>query len=400
MKVSMIWIFLLYFTGTIFAQPSYGDASLVLKDIQIPPEVYPGDVFNVSLKVENSWYADTKEIYVYLEGGYPLMNISPTEPHYIKRLGYMYLGKTSKPFSFNLSVDKSAPAGFYTVNVVMTYRRYAETLGLSGGSERYREIIPLLIKVKGRADIGVFVKGSQPREIRSGDDAEIRLEVVNTGTEEARNVLILPGPIGGIDVLWSSRTVYVGDISPQKSKPSVILVDVEESVDAKEYALPIKVIYETPDGEKITTSGEINISIKESADFDIAPVENSANVGEKEKMITFNIQNSGNNLAEDMKTTLMASYPFTPTGNEFFVGKLEPGESVKVSFHVDVDSDAASQKYPVDIIIQWTEDDQQYSKTKSSFIEVFTVENNWQSYAGIAVGVIALLIIVTRIKRK
>jgi len=399
-KVAMIGILILCFTCPVFAQASSGDAGLVLKDIQIPADIHPGDSFDISFKVENSWYADTKEIYVYLEGGYPLLNISPTEPHYIKRLGFEYLGKTSDPLSFALSVDKSATAGSYTVNVVLTYRRYAPALGVSGGYERYREIIPILIKVKGRPGIEVFVKSSQPGAIGSGDEAEIRLEVVNIGTEEARNVLILLDPIDEIDVLWFSRTVYVGDILPQKSKTAVISIDVEEGIEAREYMLPIKVAYETPGREKISTSGEINITIKESVDFVIAPVANSANAGDKEKMITFNVQNSGNNLAEEIKATLRASYPFTPTGNEFFIGELQPGESTHVSFHVDVDSDAASQRYPIDIIIQWKEDDQQYSETKSSFIEVFTVKGNWQTYAGIAVGVIAFLIALSRIKRR
>jgi hypothetical protein len=399
-KGAVIGILLLCFTCPVFAQTSSGDAGLALKNIQIPADIYPGDSFNISFKVENSWYADAKDIYVYLEGGYPLLNTSPTGAHYINRLGYTYPLKTGGPFSFNLLADKSAPAGFYGVNVVLTYTRYADGLGLSGGYERYREIIPILIEVKGRPDIEVFVKSSQPREIRAGDDVEIQLETVNTGTEEARNVIILPDSIEGIDVLWSSRTVYVGDIGPQKSKTAVISIDVAEDVDAKEYGLPIKVAYESPDGENISNSGKINVVIKESVDFTIAPVANSAGAGEKEKMITFEIQNSGNNLAEEVKVILRASYPFTPTGNEFFIGELQPGESAHVSFHVDVDSDAASQKYPVDIIIQWKEDDKQYSDTKSSFIEVFPVKDSLKIYAAIAVCAIAFLIILIRIGKR
>ncbi|MEE9474858.1 MAG: hypothetical protein V3V36_04215, partial [Candidatus Hydrothermarchaeaceae archaeon] len=76
------------------------------------------------------------------------------------------------------------------------------------------------------------------------------------------------------------------------------------------------------------------------------------------------------------------------------------GESAHVSFHVDVDSNAASQKYPVDIIIQWKEDDKQYSDTKSSFIEVFPVKDSLKIYAAIAVCAIAFLIILIRIGKR
>lgn len=398
-KAGILGILILCFISSVFAQTSSGNA-LVLKDIYTPSDVYPGDSFNISFKVENGWYTDTKEIYIYLEGGYPLLNISPTEPQYIKRLGYEYLGKTSTPLSFDLFVDKSAPAGSYTVDVVLAYRRYANTLGLSGGYERYREIIPILIEVKGRPEIGVFVKSSKPGEIRSGEEAEIHLEVVNTGPEEARNVLILSDSIEEIDVFWYSRTVYVGDVAPQKSKTAVISIDVEEDADAREYVLPVEVTYETPDGEKMSTSGEINIPIKESVDFAVFPVENRADAGDKEKMITFNVQNTGDRLAEDVKATLRASYPFTPTGNEYFVGELQPDESTQVSFHIDVDSDAAAQKYPIDIIIQWEEDDQEYSKTESSFIDVSSVESDLNRYSWIAAGFFLILIVLIRIKKK
>jgi hypothetical protein len=379
----------------VFAQASSGDASLVLRDIQIP-EIYPGDSFNISFKVENSWYSDTREIYVYLEGGYPILDISPTEPHYIRRLGFEHLSKTSEPLSFNLSVDKSAFAGSYTVNVVLTYRRFTQTLGVSGGYERYREIIPILIKVKGRPRIEVFVKSSQPYQIRSGDGAKVLLKAVNTGTEEARNVLVFPKSIDIIDVLWFSRSIYVGDISPQKSKTAELSIDVKESIEAKEYALPIDITYETPDGENISTSGEVVISIKESADFSISPVLNSVNTGEKEKTVIFNIKNSGNAVAKEVRATLRANYPFTPTGNEFFIGKLEPGESVNVSFHVDVDSDASPQRYPIDLIVEWEEDDNRYTKMRSSFIDVFKSAYNWQIYAVVGGAVIIILAILKK----
>lgn len=395
----MIGILILCFISPVFAQTGSGNV-LVLKEIQTPADVYPGDSFNVSFKVENSWYTDAKEVYVYLEGGYPLLNISPTEPQYIERLRYGYLGKTSDALLFDLTVDKSAPAGSYTVNVVLTYRRYTDSLGLTGGYERFREVIPMLIEVKGEPDIEVFVKSSEPHEIKSGEEAQIKLEAVNIGSEEARNVLIFPSSIDEIEVLWFSHAVYVGDVGPQKSKTATFSIDVNEDVPANEYALPLEVTYETPDGDKITDSGEIKIPIEESVDFAVLPVANNANSGDKEKMITFNVQNTGDKLAEEVKATLRASYPFTPTGNEYFIGGLGPGESAQVSFHVDLDSDAASQKYPIDIIIQWEEDDVEYSKTESSFVDVSVIESDFGRYSWIAAGIILILIFLIRIKKK
>jgi hypothetical protein len=397
-KYGMIGMLILLLCSPVFAQTGPGSV-LVLKDIFTPSDVYPGDSFNISFKVENGWYAEAKEIYVYLEGGYPLLNISPTESYYIKKLGYESPSKTSVPLTFDLSVDKSASAGSYTINVVLNLRRYADTIGVSGGYKRYREVIPVLIEVKGTPEIEVFVKSSTPGEIKSGEEVEIQLEVVNIGSDEARNILISPESIPEIEVLWFSGTVYVGDVAPQKSKTAAISIDVAEEADAKDYALPIKVIYETPEGETISEEGEIKIPIEESVDFAVIPVANSANSGDREKMITFDVQNTGDKVAEEVKAMLRASYPFTPTGNEYFIGELKPGESTEVSFHVDLDSGASTQKYPIDIIIQWEDDDKEYSKTDSSFVDVSRIESDPRVYYWITGGIVAL-IILARIKRK
>jgi hypothetical protein len=398
-KVALVLVFLLCFGSPVSAQSSSGDAILVLKDIQKPQEVSPGDSFDVSFKVESGWYADTSEIYVYLEGGYPLLNSSPSEPKYIKRLGYETHSKTSSSLSYTLFADKSAPAGTYSFDVVLTYRRYADTLGIAGGYNRYREVIPMTIEVVGEPVVEVFVKSSTPGEIKSGDEAEIRLEAVNVGTEEARNVLIFPASTSEIDVLWFSSAVYVGDVSPQKSKTAAFSIEVNENVAAREYKIPMNVTYESPDGEVFAKLREISIPIEESADFNVEPVANSANVNDKEKMITFDVQNTGDKLAEEVKATLRASYPFTPTGNEYFIGELKPGEDIVVSFHIDVDSDAAAQKYPVDIIIQWEDEDIEISMIESSFVDVSAVESDPRVYYWIAGGLIAL-VILARIKRK
>ena len=398
-KAGIFGMLILCFISPTFAQTGSG-STLILKDIQMSSDIYSGDAFNISFKVENGWYAEAKEVYIYLEGGYPLLNISPTESYYIKTLGYESSSKTSAPFYFDLTVDKSAPGGFYEVNAVLSYRRYTDVVGVSGGYGRYEDVVPILVKVKGKPDIKVFVKSSKPGEIKSGEEAEIQLEAVNVGTEEARNILIFPGSIPEIEVLWFSRTVYVGDVAPQKSKTALISIDAEENIDAGEYALPLNVTYETLDGELLSEFGEIRIPIEESVDFAIKPVSNTAIAGVKEKMITFDLKNTGDNLAEEVKATLRASYPFTPTGNEYFIGELKPGGSTEVSFHVDLDSDAATQKYPIDIIIQWEEDDVENSMTKSSFVDVSSVESDFERYSWIIAGFFVILIFLIRIKKK
>ncbi len=418
MKMRMsIWIFAvlaLCLMGSVHAAGeatgTTGDAAIVIKDLQVPENVMPGDTFNLSFVLKNAWQSDVRETFVYLEGGYPLLKISPTDPVSVGTLQGRYVSAEthppdyydpeSRPLHFALTVDKSATAGTYSVNAVLTYRRYSDAIGRVGASERYREVIPILITVEGEADMAVFVKSSKPQEVRAGDDATVNLKVVNMGHEEAKNVLLFTDPVDMVDVMWFSRVFYVGDVVPQGSANAELSVEVDSAAKAGEYALPVKISYETPDGEQITKDDRIVITIEKGADFEVAPVADSLESDTRENPVVFRLENTGNARAKEARVTLKANYPFTPTGNEFYVGDIEPGETVDVSFHVDIDSDASTQKYPVDLIVQWTEDETIYTKTKSSFIDVTMVESNWYPYLFGVIGIFILVLILRKLKKK
>jgi hypothetical protein len=283
---------------------------------------------------------------------------------------------------------------------VVSYRRYSDAIGMRGGYGRYQTVIPVRLTVDGLPDVDIFVKKSIPTEIHAGDTAELILKVVNIGTEKARNILLYTSSVEGVDVSWFSRTFYVGDLLPQGDGTARITVEVDEDVRAGVYSLPVKILYQTPRGRMMKKEDVINITVEESADFSVYPLSVGVNSSDKDKQITYRLMNTGNREAEDVKVILKASYPFTLTGSEYFVGMLSPGESEEISFHVDVDSDASSQKYPVDIIVQWKEGDREYSKTKSSYVEVSSVKHIWPVYAGIVLSVIAFLILLSRIMRR
>lgn len=395
--VTIIGIFLfLYLIAPVNAQNA---GVLELENISIPTPVCPGDTFNISFNIRNAWYGSIRDAYIHLEGDYPLLNTSPTTPTRIRGLGWGWFANVV-PMSFDLTVDKSAIAGSYSVDVVLTYTRYSGAVGRAGAYERYRQVVPILITVKGMPKIDLFVKSSEPQKIKAGDTADLNLKVVNIGTDEAKNILLSTESQKPVDVLWFSKVVHVGDLSPQASKTASLSIEIDDDAEAKAYRLPIKIVYETDEGEVLSASDYLGITVEESADFVISPVSNSANSGDRDKRVVFNIKNSGTKPAEDVKVILRANYPFTPTGNEYFLGTLNPEESMDVSFHIDVDSDASSQRYPVDMIIQWKEDNDEYTKTKSSFIDIQRLKPNWQIYAAMLSGLVILIVIFKKIRTR
>lgn len=398
MKRILIMIFILAVLPSV-AWAETGKA-VILKDLEIPSDLEPGDEFQVSFRLENAWYSYLQEIFVYMDGGPPFLNQSPTEAQYIKILRNVDPWIISDKFTFNLSVDEDTTAGIYPLDVVVTYRRYTDEIGKSGGYNREEQVIPLQIMVDGTPEISVFVKDSEPSKVRPGDLVELTLQVVNIGTEKAKNVLIYTGTVDDVEVLWFSKAFYVGDIETWGTGDAVVQADVDDYAGPGEYILPVRVAYETPGGEAITQETSINIVVEEEADFKIIPGSNRVIAGAMENQVSFNLENTGTKGAKEVKVILKAAYPFTPTGNEYFVGRLDPGENRDISFHVDTDSDADTQRYPVDIVIQWKEDSDDYIKSKGTFIDVEYVESHDWDYLFAGVGVLVGLAILRKIVMK
>lgn len=114
------------------------------------------------------------------------------------------------------------------------------------------------------------------------------------------------------------------------------------------------------------------------------------------------MKNTGTNAAEDIRLTLRANYPFTPVGNEYYIERLAPGEATVAEFHVDVDSDAAKQRYPIDVVIKWKEeeDDEEQIDVKYSYVEVLKKERKIAYYVAALLGVVAIAAALVKRRKK
>ncbi len=493
-----------------------GGNSLIISDLKTTPEeVHPGENFTLSFRVVSSWGWDRliKDAYVHLEGGYPFLTISPTQPQRLRGLGYDIDWWVSRGalVSYNLSVDPDAVAGVYTLNAVFSYTRYSDAVGTRGGDERFTEVHPIAIKVVGSPELEVYIKSSQPEKPQPGDTVSLTLKIANLGSDSARNVLIYTGTLRGIAPEWNSRVMYLGDIAPKGSANAFITLETSSALSPGEYNLPVSLLYQ--DGSRwvrknssiaitigdghdidvyvessrparpkpgdsvelllrvvnygsspakeavlevgstdeigpiwssrrvymgdipakgsvvakveleaeesaipgdyslpvvvksrgaVLTKGNIPITLHSEADFEIKPVQNLVKAGESEQGISFKIENTGTEAAKQIRLTLRANYPFTPVGNEYYIERLAPGESAVANFHVDVDSDAAEQRYPVDVVIKWTEEDdeEEQVKVKYSYVEVQKGKSRIAYYAAALLGAVAVAAALIRKRRR
>ena len=136
--------------------------------------------------------------------------------------------------------------------------------------------------------------------------------MVNMGSEKVKNVLLYPesGPL--VNLLWYSEVLYINEIPPQGQGGVSLTVDVADEAPAGEYSLPMRISYEDGSGKRRETDAPVAVAVDEIADFKVKPVINEVTAGERDAMVTYELKNVGGLEAEDVKTVLKASYPFTP----------------------------------------------------------------------------------------
>ena len=399
--VFLIFVFILYpaYAQSIAQQETH---TLLIEKIEVPDVIYPGDTFTLTFYVRNAWYRPVDDPFVYLEGGYPFLKVSPTKPIKLEPLIYEYdpwFRKFAK-VSYNITVEKDAVAGSYTIYAVFSFTKCSPALRMEGcARERFTERIPIKITIRGKPKLKVFLEGSKPEEVYAGDRAEIEFSVANLGSDTARNCIAKFSASKDLKVFWYSKEIYLGDIKPRSKSFGKVVIDVPEDVKPGKYKIPVTILYKDWSGGLLKEYDEIEIEVKEEADFKAYPANEILESDTKDNYVSFFIENSGTKKAEELKVILRASYPFTPTGGEYYVGDLEPGEKAKVVFHVDVDAKASSQRYPVDIILQWKEEDEERSKVISSYIEVRKKKEPIEIYIS-ALAVVLALIMIVKLKKK
>ncbi len=224
------------------------------------------------------------------------------------------------------------------------------------------------------------------------DENEIKLAEIEKNYESQRTLAI--GVLASLDkgsapIELQSGPQLAGSLreGEKTQTPMQFKIKVNEDAPAGIYKLRLNLTYDTQYNVQVSgnaTRGDVNVNywyrpfnqtqiieikIKKRARFEVYS-NNTVMAGEKNKKVAFKVKNIGEATAENIHVILRADYPFTPYGNSYYIESLDPNTSQDVFFYLDVDSMGLELKYNVDLIIQWEEEGNQYTKTKSSFIYV------------------------------
>ncbi len=504
-----LWlVFIAIIVGLGFAQSTASNYLVVADVSTVPAEIYAGDSVNMTFNIYNAYTYPAEDTVVQLSGGYPLMEISPSQSLRLNSIpsGLNTLGL--EPLTFRLKVDPNAAAGTYTLNVVATYATVTETKLPSGATGTLAAVktdaMPISIRVRGaphltaslvsqgvepgvksvatlsiindgtdtakganieldstevfdvlgtssaylgdiepgktaQASFSIRAKETAPSrkhelpvsleyankygkdfsysskvpilvsvyepslEVsvsdatvrpRAGDDATIILQIRNNGDGLAKNVVLDVSSAGPIEVKWPTNTITLGDIAGGAKVTATLKVKVADGASEQEISLPARLAYSSSNKQQsYDVPSLVSIGLERAANFMVVDSSSELMPNELWKAVEFTIKNTGNTPAREIKVTLNTQYPITPSGKEQYLQSLAPGESAEVVFHVDIDSKAVPQNYPVDVYFQWKEDgDRVYTETNSYSVGILSGVQDMSLYyvvGGIAVLAVA-----------
>ncbi|HVP25303.1 MAG TPA: S-layer protein [Methanomicrobiales archaeon] len=264
----------------------------------------------------------------------------------------------------------------------------------------YRSLIPLLAilallatpalagqeQLFGFPRLSAAISGTN--EFTPGEDVSLTVKVQNTGQTDVtivQSTIITPKDApntaklltvglspGTAPVTVKTDPQMVGDLLGGSSVSATFSVKISKYAVGGVYTIPLQLTYQylntadqvSPDtvrywyyNENITVPLAITIRPGVTLDPVVARAE-QLNVG-TEGHIILSITNAGSEHARNAVAKLERDdlSPLIPTDASVFIGDFGPGDTREIRFRASVSGDAGAQQYPVDVHVEYTNDE-------------------------------------------
>ncbi len=246
------YIFVLLCLAAAIQVPLYATSSttassldaLSLYSLRVSPNpIFAGSNIIISLQLYNSYTSTLQNVNLELEGSYPILNVSPSNPYLISSIGQGLYGGTYSFFRYDISIPKTAESGNYTLDLVATYQT-VETVSGTSTTVTGTSVMPIAFYVHGIPSISISPSASQ---ISPGKSSSVTLDVMNSGYGTARNMSLEILNTSEFSVT-GTEMFSIGSLSPGGSESLSAEYIASRYIRNGTYALPVRVGYYSDQG--------------------------------------------------------------------------------------------------------------------------------------------------------
>ena len=305
--------------------------------------------------------------------------------------GNFYLGEVATGGTGSAEITMlAAPnltTGVYYIPVVETYSTS------SGAAVNKTLEVPLNI-VTSEPDVAVSIASTMPALLYPGSNTTATLLIQNLGQGEAKNLTVSLADGNGITISSTASSFFIGTLQEGESTTETVLISANRSIGSDNRTVPVYLNYQDAmHTHDFSTAQKLGIRVSPAAVFNITNVSDSLLPGTSYGMVVFTVKNTGNEPAQEVTFSLDTIYPINPANPNYYIAQINPGQSVNVTFYVNVDSNGKPGVYPITLYSQWRQPNgyttQQYSGSNSYYAVV-----NGSSGSGLVDGIIMAVMVI------
>ncbi|MFB6153404.1 MAG: COG1361 S-layer family protein [Halodesulfurarchaeum sp.] len=230
--------------------------------------------------------------------------------------------------SFSVSVPKDIESGVYSIPIKVTYEYE--------GDERETTTVHVSVRIKDRATFKI-VRSNE--SVSVGNDGTITVTIKNTGSQPANNASVNIRSKTRVVLFDGTRSAsrFVGDWGVGETRTVTYSVTVTKSAAARGYPVIATVKFDDTDGFR-RQSGPLPTSVTPGPEqtFSIKSVDSSFQVGD-DGNATVLVTNTGEKAVEAATLELLRTGTNIKQTQVFYpIGRLEPGESLRVNVSASV----------------------------------------------------------------
>ncbi len=251
-----------------------------------------------------------------------------------------------KRLSYRLRVSDQAVQRDYSVSATINYEDEA------GNDRRPRTVLTAITPLPEQTFEVRDVAGS----LSVGSTGSVDATLVNTGDSPVRDVVVVL-QVEGADLSPRAVEYPVGDLAAGESAPVSFTVDVPDGAVPGARRLGFLVRYENDAGDTLRSDPlGVRVEVNErQPPFIVTPV-NATFAVDTTGTLTLDLTNDLDEPITDVTASLIATEPLESEDATAFTGSLSPGETVRLSFKLEVTDDAIPKSHPIQLDVSYRDE--------------------------------------------